>query len=78
MKEIILPDMGENITEATVSFWHHQTGEEVKAESELVEFYTDKANFSVKCPVDGILKQILVKEGEKATVGKVIGIIEEK
>lgn len=78
MKEIILPDMGENITEATVSFWHHQAGEEVKAESELVEFYTDKANFSVKSPVDGVLREILVKEGEKATVGKVIGIIEEK
>ncbi len=77
MKEIILPELGEDVKEATVSFWHHQEGDKVAKDEDLVEFYTDKANFSVKAPVSGILKTISIKEGEKAGVGKVIGIIEE-
>ncbi len=78
MKEIILPELGEDIKEATVSFWHHKEGDEVKAEEDIVEFYTDKANFSVKAQASGILKAISVKEGEKASVGQVIGEIEER
>ncbi len=78
MKEIILPELGEDVKEATVSFWHHKEGDEVAKDDDLVEFYTDKANFNVKSPASGVLKTISAKEGEKIEVGSVIGVIEEK
>ena len=78
MKDILLPELGEDVMEATVSFWHHQEGEKVNKDEDLVEFYTDKANFSVKAPSGGILQTISVKEGQKAEVGQIIGTIEEE
>ena len=78
MKEILLPELGEDVKEATVSFWRKKEGDEVVEGDEIVEFYTDKANFTVKSPASGILRDVSVKEGEKASVGQAIAKIEEK
>ena len=72
-----LPDLGEDAPdEAQVSFWYLQEGEEVKDGQDLVEMVTDKAAFTVPCPVKGVLKQILVQEGGTAKVGQALAIVD--
>jgi pyruvate dehydrogenase E2 component (dihydrolipoamide acetyltransferase) len=78
MKEVILPDMGEEVEEATVSFWHHEEGDKVTQGEVLVEITTEKASFQVEAPVSGILSKISAGEGEVVKSGQVLGIIEEK
>lgn len=77
MKEVILPDMGEEVGEATVSFWHHDEGDRVTKGENLVEIVTEKASFQVDAPASGILTKILAVEGEVVKSGQVLGIIEE-
>ncbi|MBN1404982.1 MAG: hypothetical protein JW946_00500 [Candidatus Omnitrophica bacterium] len=76
--EVMLPEMGEDIKEATVSFWHFDEGEKVSEGDDLVEMVTDKASFNVPSPVAGVLSEILSQEGETAKIGDVIAIIEEE
>ena len=76
MKDVRLPDLGEGVEEATVSFWHKKEGEEVKEEEDLVELTTEKATFNLPSPVKGKIKKILVKEGEKAKTGALLAEIE--
>lgn len=77
MIQVKLPEIGEGVNEATVSFWHCKEGNEVKKDEDLVELYTDKANFQIQVPVPGILKRIYKKEDEKIQVGEVLAEIEE-
>ena len=76
-KEVKLPELGEEVEKATVSFWHHEKGERVEKEDDLVEMVTDKATFNVPSPISGTLSQIKVGEGDTVKVGEVIAIIEE-
>jgi len=76
MKEIKLPELGEEIKEVTVSFWYHKEGDTISSDENLVEFYSDKANFSVKAPFSGKLVKIRFKEGAKVKTGEVIGEVE--
>ena len=75
-KEVVLPELGEEINEATVSYWLHQEGDEVKEGEDLVEMTTDKATFNVPCPASGTLKEISAEEGETVKVGQKLGAIE--
>ena len=75
-KEVVLPELGEEIKEATVSYWLHQEGDEVKEGEDLVEMTTDKATFNVPCPASGILKEVSAGEGETVKVGQKLGTIE--
>lgn len=74
--EIVVPEMGESVVEATVGHWLKQEGERVQASETLVELETDKVNLEVSAPNAGVL-HIERKEGEDVKVGDVIGRIEE-
>ena len=77
MTKIILPELGEGITKAVVSYWYFQAGQAVKKGEDLVEFSTDKATFNLPSPVSGKLTEILAPEGQNVNVGQAIGNIEE-
>lgn len=77
MAKIILPELGEGITKAVVSYWYFQAGQDVKKGEDLVEFTTDKATFNLPSPVSGKLSEILAPEGQNVNVGQTIGSIEE-
>ena len=71
--QIIVPSLGESITEATVSKWLKQVGEQVDSDEPLVELETDKVNVEVPSPLAGTLSSINVKEGETVEVGALLG-----
>ena len=66
--QILVPSLGESVTEATVSKWLKQVGEEVGTDEPLVELETDKVNVEVPSPLSGILTSISVKEGDAVEV----------
>ena len=67
--QILVPSLGESVTEATVSKWHKQVGEKVDSDEPLVELETDKVNVEVPSPLTGTLSSIKVKEGDTVEVG---------
>ena len=73
--QIVVPSLGESITEATVSKWLKQVGEKVDTDEPLVELETDKVNVEVPSPLSGTLSSITVKEGDTVEVGGLLGII---
>ena len=73
--KIIVPTLGESVTEATVSKWLKSQGEKVSADEPLVELETDKVNVEVPAPSDGVLEQISAQEGETVNVGALLGKI---
>lgn len=77
MKDVILPELGEGIMGATVSFWFFKEGDAVKEKDELVELTTDKAAFNLPSPASGTLIRIMRKEGQAVNVGEVIAVIAE-
>ncbi|MEA2636453.1 MAG: hypothetical protein QOH92_3220 [Chloroflexota bacterium] len=77
MASVKMPQLGESITEGTISKWLKQPGDQVKKYEGLVEIITDKVNAEVPAPLAGILKEIKVKEGTTVTVGTEIAVIEE-
>jgi len=72
---VVMPKMGESITEGTVITWHKQIGDLVELDETLLEIGTDKVDTDVPAPVTGILKKILVPEGETVDVGSTIAMI---
>ena len=74
-EKIIVPTLGESVTEATVSKWLKSQGEEVSADEPIVELETDKVNIEVPAPSNGILGSITVKEGETVNVGSLLGTL---
>ncbi len=74
-EQILVPALGESITEATVSKWLKKPGEKVIADDPVVELETDKVNLEVPSPVDGVFTEQKVKEGDTVEVGAVLGII---
>ena len=75
--QILVPALGESITEATVSKWYKQIGEKIDSDEPLVELETDKINVEVPSPFSGTLSSIQVKEGDTVQVGGLLGIIHE-
>ncbi len=75
--QIIVPSLGESVTEATVSKWLKQVGEKVDSDEPLVELETDKVNVEVPSPLTGTLLSIKVKEGDTVEVGALLGEIKE-
>ena len=76
MADIIVPTLGESVTEATVSKWFKQPGDAVKADEPLCELETDKVTVEVPSPAAGVLKEQAVKEGDTVGVGAKLGVIE--
>ena len=75
--QILVPSLGESVTEATVSKWLKQVGEEVSSDEPLVELETDKVNVEVPSPLSGTLSSIKVKEGDTVEVGALLGLVNE-
>ena len=76
MTKIILPELGEGITKATIACWHVKLGDNLIEGQEVCEAVTDKASFVIESPITGKLKSILVVEGQEGVVGESLGIIE--
>jgi len=74
-EKIIVPALGESITEATVSKWLKNKGDLVEADEAVVELETDKVNLEVPSPIDGILSEINSKDGDTVEVGALLGSI---
>jgi 2-oxoglutarate dehydrogenase E2 component (dihydrolipoamide succinyltransferase) len=72
---IVVPALGESVSEATVAKWFKQVGDLVAADEPLVELETDKVTVEVPAPSAGVLSDILVKVGANVTVGAVLGAI---
>ena len=77
-EKIVVPALGESVTEATVSKWLKSVGEKVDSDEPIVELETDKVNVEVPSPSDGILENISVKEGDTVEVGALLGSIGAK
>ena len=73
--DILVPVLGESVTEATVARWLKKEGEEVTADEPVVELETDKVNLEVPSPVSGVISKINSKDGENVEVGSVLGIV---
>lgn len=74
--EILLPAMGEGITEASITKWMVKEGDFVEEDDSLVEIATDKVDSEIPSPASGKIKEILVKEGETPEVGITLAILE--
>jgi len=77
-EKILVPVLGESISEATVSKWLKKKGEVVNADEPIVELETDKVNLEVPSPVSGILSEISSPDGETVQVGALLGTVTEK
>ncbi len=77
-EKILVPALGESISEATVSKWLKKKGETVDADEPIVELETDKVNLEVPSPVSGILSEISSPDGETVQVGALLGTVTEK
>ena len=76
-EDILVPVLGESITEATVSKWLKKKGETVNADEPIVELETDKVNLEVPSPVSGVLSEISSPDGETVQVGALLGTVTE-
>jgi pyruvate dehydrogenase E2 component (dihydrolipoamide acetyltransferase) len=77
MTKVVLPELGEGIEKATITYWFFQEGQSVKDKDDLVELSTDKSAFNLPSPASGTLKEILFREGDTVNVGEVLALIEE-
>ena len=77
-EKILVPVLGESITEATVSKWLKNVGDKVVVDEPLVELETDKVNLEVPSPVSGILSKINSQDGSTVEVGSQLGIVNEQ
>ena len=76
-EKIVVPVLGESITEATVSKWLKSEGETVEADEPIVELETDKVNLEVPSPISGVLSEINSKDGTVVEVGALLGSVSE-
>ena len=76
-EKILVPVLGESITEATVSKWLKSEGDSVEADEPIVELETDKVNLEVPSPISGTLAEINSKDGSVVEVGSILGSISE-
>lgn len=77
MSNIVVPTLGESVSEATVAQWLKKEGESVKADEPIVELETDKVTLEVNAPRDGVITKITVGEGETVAVGAILGELSE-
>jgi len=75
--QILVPTLGESITEATVSKWLKQVGDEVSADEPVAELETDKVNLEISSPCNGTLSSIKKTEGSTVEVGALLGVVQE-
>ena len=76
-EKILVPALGESITEATVAKWLKGVGDTVKADEPIVELETDKVNLEVPSPINGRLEEVKANDGEVVKVGSLLGSIKK-
>ena len=74
--EVRVPALPESVSDATILAWHHQPGESVNQDENLVDLETDKVVLEVPAPVDGVLQEIRFKDGETVQADDLLAIIE--
>ncbi len=75
MTHIIIPELGEGITKATIACWHVKVGDRLEKGQEVCEAVTDKASFVIEAPIAGRLQSISIDEGKEGPIGAVLGTI---
>ena len=75
MADIVTPQLGESVSEATVARWTKKAGDPVKKDEVLVELETDKVSLEVVAPADGTLSEIAAAEGATVTAGQKLGVV---
>src|SRR5829696_8500212 len=76
--EVNLPELGESVTEGTVTRWLKQVGDEVAVDEPLLEISTDKVDTEIPSPVAGVLLEIKANEDDTVEVGAVLAVIGEE
>lgn len=74
---VVVPPLGESVTEATIAKWHKKPGEAVRIDELLVELETDKVTLEVNSPASGTLSEIAFPEGSGVSVGAILGKVAE-
>ena len=74
-ESILVPTLGESVTEATVGKWLKNEGDKVNVDEAIVELETDKVNIEIPAPSSGIIEKISVKEGQTVNVGALLGTV---
>jgi len=75
MAEIVMPQLGESVTEGTITRWFKQVGDAVAEDETLFEVSTDKVDSEVPSPAGGVVLEIRVPEGETVDVGTVLAVL---
>lgn len=75
--EVKVPVLPESVADATIAAWHKKEGDKVSRDENLLDLETDKVVLEVPSPVDGILKEILYKEGDTVEAGEILARLEE-
>jgi len=76
-EKILVPELGESITEATLAKWLKNKGETINADEPVVELETEKVNLEVPSPITGVVSEVNFKNGETVEVGAILGTISE-
>ena len=74
--DVIMPQLGETVTEGTVANWYKKVGDAIKADEPLFDVETDKVTTEIPAIASGVLKAILVEAGATVPVGTVLAVIE--
>ena len=77
MADIMMPQLGETVTDGTITRWFKQVGDEVALDEALFEISTDKVDTEVPSPVAGVLSEVLANEGDLVEVGQVLARVGE-
>ena len=75
MADITLPQLGETVTEGTITRWFKKVGDPVKVDEPLFEVSTDKVDTEVPAPISGVLLEIRAQEGDTVPVGAIIAVV---
>src|SRR5215831_7397496 len=73
--KVIMPQMGESIFEGTITKWLKKAGEHIERDEPLFEISTDKVDSEIPAPASGVVKEILVKEGQTVQINTVVAVI---
>ncbi|MEQ1873082.1 MAG: dihydrolipoamide acetyltransferase family protein [Ilumatobacteraceae bacterium] len=76
MADVILPQLGETVTEGTITRWFKKVGDTIAADEPLFEISTDKVDTEVPSPISGVVTELRVAEGDTVPVGAVIAVVE--
>jgi len=76
MVNVVLPELGEGIDKAVISYWYFGKGDKVIEKDDLLEVSTDKATFNIPSPCAGVLQEIFFHEGDSVNIGEVLAVIE--